>query len=1089
MALTLVDRYRQLLAVVPVGDFYDSSGMVVPFRSTPYTIQVTVDNVNTLHQISINGVPVGVATSDGSAVITAAVNLSLGDNEIQFRDSLTGKTIVTYLTSRHYATWMAALAEVVGDVDVDLETTLAESRLATATSSLIGTVFGRPVYVQNDFNYGIEAYRLLLEQLRYAYRYYGGTNRGIEDVIRAFTQVSPLIFDRDEFGPLWVLGRDLFNPYLDMSKLSWVYGPLTRQPVGSPPVVTNIGAVAAGINVIRSGGLHRGDVVAVSATAGSIPTLSLAVNGAPVTSVITAPTAGIYRLPQRTAVPLISKPLFNTRSISALNRNLSISIGDRPFISFPVTTGATTAATIVADIQAALTASLSYGAPFTSYVRLYDPLAIGAHSRLGVELFQFTPGESVAVRLPSSDDLTQAEFGIPYVRAQVAAPGIAIADTGGALTVGPYLNAWPDVSVDEPIWVIFPVDAEFQANFDDPTFAAKVGGITSGYERIKIIGLDKTTGLFTIEGTFASAHDAGALVHLEGTDVVRMASDDEGRFIDIEISSPASITTGADTFTLGTAAAPGSGMPSGFLDISTTTTSPADPVRKHFDVDVNAIFGRTIPLGDAYEFTIPLTKEIMKYAGWPISVDIWYHSKWDYILTNIADRAVLNSAAVSFDVGTSSTTVVDHDVAESAANNRPTCSTVTFIVPPPATTGSITFTFGSAFSDKFIEIHKICAYIPQQSGYFLSSATIPHSEHTNKTGSLIYVWSPAALSSSEDQALGLTLTTQDVQGSIDRVAPAHASLQKFDISTYDLSGASTNLFGAFTDVDFVAGTSTNLTVVPLSPAKFSYLKPNQSSISTETVIFNPTGPFVYTLPLLATQNMLRSILTENGVPVTQDLWRYNSSTEIELLYTPLGAATYTFEYEVLHQFTTATLDLTASANVDRIYYFDYHVAERPENVLVEKLVTVPLSFDGAGLATLPEPSNRSKDGTTMIEDLGLLRANTISSSEWDFIDTKTIRINVSRLRSDALYTFTYASVSSHPNSDVEVKLEYRTGITPLALSSALYTEVTRGQLFYGSRYVQLRISIAGIRDINDAKIMALCLRQLSTLAGSTPVLT
>lgn len=1090
MALTLVDRYRQLLAVVPSGSFYDSSGMVVPFRSTPYTVQVTVDNPSTLHHVSVNGVPVGVATSDVNALITASIILELGDNEIEFRDSTTGKTIVTYLTSRHYATWMAALAEVVGELDVDLETTFSESRLATATSSLMGIVFGRPVFVQNDFNYGVEAYRLLLEQLRYAYRYYGGTNRGIADVVRAFTQVSPLIFDRNEFGPLWVLGRDLLNPYIDMSKLSWVYGPLTRLPFGSPPVISNINAVSAGINVLKSGGLHRGDIVSVTAVAGAIPTLELSVNGDPATATVSIFGDGIYRIPQQTIVPLISKPLLAARSVTPENRRLAVSIGDRPFIDVDVDPGAPSVSSIVSDIQAALAASLHYGAGFTSYVRIYDPLASAADPLKGLELFQFDPAESVAIKLPETNDFTQAEFGIPYVRAGVS-NDIAPTDTSGFLSSDRYLDAWPDVSANEPVWAIFKAGAEFQRNFDDPVFADKIGIATNDYERVKIISLDKGTGEFFIEGAFTGTHDTGSLVFLEGTDVVRAYADDEGKFIDVQINAPAQITSGTDTFTLGVAAqAPGTGMPESFVVPTTaTTTAPTDPIRKHFDVNTNAIFGSLIPAGDVFEFTIPFTDEVMKYAGWTVAFDVWFQSKWDDPPTTANDFVSLGAVSPVFDVGSASATITVHTPAESPATNRPVCATLEIVIPQSATSGTLSLQFASPDTAKYLEIHKICAYIPSQSGYFLSAGTIPHSEHTNKTGSLIYVWSAAALSASEDQALGLTLTTQDQQGSIDRVAPAHSSLQKFDITTYDMAGLPTNLFGAFTDSDFIAGTSTNLTVVPLSPAKFSYLKPNEPSISTIPVIFNPVGPFTFTLPLTATRNLLRSFLTEDGVPVTQDLWRYNSATEIELLYTPLGAAAYSFEYEVLHQFTTAALDLGALANVERVYYHDYHVFERPEPIIVETLVTVGLSFDGSGLATLPEPANRSKDAATMTEDLGLQRSSIVSNSDWDFIDSRTVRINTSRVQANALYTLSYTAVSSHPDSAVEVKLEFRTGISLIALAAASYTEVTRGQLYYGSRYAQLRVSVAGIRDVNDAKIMALCLRELSTLAGSTPVLT
>lgn len=1089
MALTLVDRYKQLLALVPAGSFYDASGMVVPFRSTPYSVQVQGDSANVSHFIFINGVPAGSVTSNGSAVVNASINLVLGDNEIRFLDQNTGKSFYTHLTTRHYATWMAALAEVVGDVDVDIETTLAESRLATSTSSLIGKVFGRAVNVQNDFNYGLEAYRLTLQQLRTAFRYYGGTNKGLADTVRAFTQVSPLVFDRHEFGPLWVLGEDLLRANTDLGKPAWTYGVLTRTQSG-PPVISNINAMGAGIDVVASGNVHRDDIIAVTAVAGTPPTLALSVNGVAANITVPITSAGRFRLPQKAAYPLISRPLFNNRAVNAQNDKLFVAIGDRPYEQVSITNGAPSAATIVSDIQTALTGSLSYGGAFTSYVREYDPLGVGPLSKHGIELFQNTLTESVSVKFVegNSANFCQAEFDIPYVRAELAGAAL-IGATSITVTVDSYLNAWPSPTASEPIYAILPTNAPFQYHFDHPSFAA-VLGVTSGHERVQITSINKSTGVMTLASALTANHDSKSMIFLEGTDVVKLSADTERYWIDVTVADPSQITSGTDTFTLGSAAARGSGLPYGWYPaIGDGTSQPIAPFRTFFNLDHNSVFGSLQASGDSFELQIPFTDEIMKYTGWKISFDVWYNEMHDTVLTSATDSFTIAAASAVTNVGSPTTTVTLHDVANSAAIAMPRSATITFTMPPTATSGYLQIQFNNqSLRSRYLEVHKISAYItPKMSAK--AGITTPQSEHTNKTGTLIYTWSPTAMSSSEDQALGLTVTTQDTKGAIDAIAPAQASLQKFDLSTYDMSGNPTNLFGAFTDTDFLAGTSTNLTLVPLSPAKFSYLKPNEPSIDTVDVIFNPVGPYTFTLPLASTENLARCILTENGVPVTQDQWQFNSPTEIELLYAPLGAAEYAFEYEVLHQFETAALDLTASVNSDRIYYFDYHVIDKPKLIPIDKLVTVNVQFDATGTAQLPEISNMSKENTTLIADQGLQRVSIIPQSDWEFIDDGSIRINPSSLRSDALYTFTYTARALHPLQELEVKLEYRTGTSLINLAAASYQEVFRDAKASVSRYVQLRLSIANFESVDDAKIMSLCLRQLSTLSGSTPVIT
>jgi hypothetical protein len=183
------------------------------------------------------------------------------------------------------------------------------------------------------------------------------------------------------------------------------------------------------------------------------------------------------------------------------------------------------------------------------------------------------------------------------------------------------------------------------------------------------------------------------------------------------------------------------------------------------------------------------------------------------------------------------------------------------------------------------------------------------------------------------------------------------------------------------------------------------------------------------------------------------------------------------------------LDLGASFASNAVYFGDFHVAERPDFEPVSKLITVGLRFDGNGIATLDELSNQSKDGATLVQDFGLSRSNILQARDWEFVTGNTVRINPSLLNTDALYSLTYTALSAHPSSKVVEKLEVRTATSTILLASATYAEFKRNVPLNLSRYVQLRLTISGMTTVDDAKIMSLCIKKLSTLPNSTPVIT
>src|SRR3990167_4515590 len=241
--MLLINRYKQLLVSVPRGSFYVSDGQIIPHRDTPYELRVSTGVNNREYGIYINQNFRGITTTDVTGIALVTVLLDKGRNDIKLVDVITQEETLSYLTTRDYATWMAAQAEVIEGVDEGVEQVLLDARLETASVSLIEDVFGQTVQTGNSFGYDLDTYRQLLQELRIAYRYSGGTTDGVARVVRAFTQISPLIYPRS-FGPSWVLGSDFIYP---------ITGQLGRTYYTISPL-TNINGGGAGVSVVEFDG-------------------------------------------------------------------------------------------------------------------------------------------------------------------------------------------------------------------------------------------------------------------------------------------------------------------------------------------------------------------------------------------------------------------------------------------------------------------------------------------------------------------------------------------------------------------------------------------------------------------------------------------------------------------------------------------------------------------------------------------------------------------------------------------------------------------------------------------------------------------
>lgn len=233
----MVNRYQDLLNAVPRGKFYRADGDIYPFRDTPHVFEFQTDTPFNRYQIFFNAVPTGqvVTDADGVAVVRSEPALAPGTYEIVIinlgiavpdgepvpatvtPDSLIGRPAFTNtITVRHYAAWHAAYADVLEEMDAEIDE-LDESRsIRTVTAQYIQQAYGQQLRQPRPSTFLHEDYRELLQHLRPAYRHFGGHPYGLEQAVGALTSVTPFRVPK-HWRPNWILGQQLVtNGYFDV---------------------------------------------------------------------------------------------------------------------------------------------------------------------------------------------------------------------------------------------------------------------------------------------------------------------------------------------------------------------------------------------------------------------------------------------------------------------------------------------------------------------------------------------------------------------------------------------------------------------------------------------------------------------------------------------------------------------------------------------------------------------------------------------------------------------------------------------------------------------------------------------------------
>lgn len=1062
--INLVNRYKQLLASVPKGSFYASDGQVLPFRAdSPYELRVTTGVASRQYGVFINDQLITLVTTNGQGIALITTKLSKGRNDIRLVDAITQEITLAYITTRDYATLMAAEAEVLEGIDEGTEQVLLDSRLATSSLGLIELVFGKTVNTGNSFGYDLDTYRELLMELRTAYRYWGGVSDGIARVVRAYTQVSPLIYPAG-FGPVWILGKDIISPKTDTADPT--YYTLSTLPT--------VNAGGAGVSVKTIGetvgvgtGTHK-YYVAPKRMSWTPP------NGAegPLVPITANGDYTLYGLNYFDPILGVPGP-FNI--VVNSNDKIALDIDGHGIIDIALTLGgARTAAQISTDINTALVADPRYGVGYSAVAAAYDFYASGSPM---VSLTTPNPTTNGYVKLMprTGADATQTLFNIPIIRGGFSGTHL-FGVTSITLSAATDMSSWPSPTVENPLKVVI---GGTQFN---PTGTPNAAATITAAEVVDVTNVNKGTKTLTLAVGTAFTHNGNEILYVQGEWPYLRTNVQNSREIVVHVNSFTLLPGGptSDSVVVG-----GTGAPDTWV-VTTNAGGPITPTgfvkHSYFPLDRDMPFD----LNANSMVSIPIPDEILKYKGFDANVSFWGRIDDP---SRAATQSTINTIGVSFDNQATYNTAAP-TVAGLAVNAewRPQEFIRTVRIPADATRMWIRAKLSAGGVGNFT-IHKVRVSVPSaHGGLFLGDGTTPRVEQKIKQGSFLYCWCRDPLNAYEDLSLGLTNTTQVSPGHIDNIAPTEAWLEKFDVTEYDISNNAKNVKGMFTENDWITGVSTNVDLVLRTPPRFSHLVPTLVNETTQEIQFSPTPSYVATLAVKSDQDLLTSILLQDGVPLTQDQWQYNDDSTIELLSTPIGTSVYTFMYRALIRFESPGIDLT-TAYTDYVWFADFHVWLRPEIQATLAPVATGIQFDATGVSALVERSTQDQTTSTLIEDTGLSQ-RIIPASQWSYVDAKTIQIDLSVFNPNGLYGFTYESELNFPNMSALAKVELRSATSLGGLTSATYQEIQHNQVVDQFRFHQMRVTLSNIRNLKDARIQSLLLKGLNMFGtgGTVPIL-
>lgn len=1032
---TPVNRYLDLVDALPAGEFYGGSGIRIPYQGTkPYDLVVQTSEPNRVFGIFVNGAFRGTVTTDSNSVARLSLTLDLGRNDVTLEDDVTGRRTRTFLDAYVMHVAHAALAQVVEDIDENIQDTLNDRRLEASERNQIEDVWGKRLLHPNSPAYQHEAYREQLQEVHQGYRMFGGRQQGLEDVVATVTTVTPWRRPFRSFGPRWALGNSFVGnaQFQDRNRQQF-----TR--ASDIPGVTSIDAV----------GSHNQLGVGTLTYAWPAQTLTWTPPGGVPGPAVAVAAGGAFvlhgtHLPAR-FIARINGPY---AIVAGVNDRLRLNIDGRGSITITLTPGgAQTALAVAADINAALLADVRYGVGYgfvatvlvTQRVQLVTPGA--------------TAGSTASIVLENvTQDAYTTVFGFPWVRST-----FLLGEVPGSTLL--------DLVVSDP----FP-----DANPATGTYSVWLARNTVREEMIEITANNRALDQLTaVVPGLALVKLVGDTVELQGAFPYETRGlDNLGEGITVTVDSALLPVVGdTETVTL-----LGSDVPDGWLgdNISTASYLPSTVFGSTGFFNERQFYVTNDGTGDTTLET-EADERVWQYREWPFTLSAW--------LRNYAAVPINVRLGVNFGAGwvESGLFAVPSDNADGGM--APTFVSYDTILPEGAGRFGVRIRHDGAAVGQMVELLRASLRQPNVTALSLGINTVPRSEHRAYFAELIYIWSPVDLTAAENGLLGLPFLTTTPKGHVDNVLPAHVEGDRFDISEY-AGVVPQNIRGVFTEAELFTGVSTNLQLTVRTPARRSYLRPTRiSQVTGEVLAFPspPVPPFLATLAVTSDQDQTAAQLYEDGIVVPNDRWIFTSATQVQVTVGYNSGARYTIDYQALIQYESPVIDLTASF-ADYVWYVDYHVWTRfePELQTIQRIVQV-LFDPQTRRASLRDRSDRDKSATVLTENDGLA-VRTVPSRGYRYLDPKTILINSDQLKTNAVYFVSYMALRSSPVRVPTITLMRRRAATPVLLAAAPWVVTTKDAVLPASgRYLQYRVSVGSIMDLRDLRLFSVSAKGLPLL--------
>ena len=459
-----------------------------------------------------------------------------------------------------------------------------------------------------------------------------------------------------------------------------------------------------------------------------------------------------------------------------------------------------------------------------------------------------------------------------------------------------------------------------------------------------------------------------------------------------------------------------------------------------------------------------------------------------YVYSSAAD-GVSAAAGISVNFGFGFIAVANNPILDmDDVMRQPQLVAGSITVPLNATKFRLQIFTGAATASVGLE-KVIIVQNPNQSLY-LGHGTIPRNDSRSKFGSLMYVWSPDQLSQNELNTLGLTESITLPNGTYNgaspitgRIADSINTQEEFDVFdiTDVVGGNVVNVRGSVTDLDWAATTLINMETVIRSPRRFSYVKPSIISYQNEDPTFTTSPPYKATLSVVSDQDQLHAFLYEDEIPVPQDQWQFNTSTEIEIISGFNAAAQYRFEYQALIQVETAPIDIVSpSPNGADTWIADYLAWNRHDTVANSYRTEISIEFNANLQATLSQRSDADKLQSVLTENNGLNK-RIVPQQAWNYIDSLNVKISGSEFNANSIYTFTYNQQIPDTTRVASILAEIRSAASIFSLGTATYSPYTLigdNIADASKRYHQIRLTISNVGTLEDTRIHSTTLRGL-----------